>query len=91
MSDLLNSTDHLLLDRRSDSTIDISVILCLHREGILVLPTIRSLTEALYYAAAEGVRCELIIVLDAVDVSTRECLSKSELWLLRDGVVCERV
>lgn len=43
---------------------DISVIVNLHDEGILCYPTLRSVAEAISKAQANGINCELLVVVD---------------------------
>jgi glycosyltransferase involved in cell wall biosynthesis len=55
-------------------TVDISIVLNLHREGKYLLRTLRSLQEASDFARAEGLKLELIAVLDLADELTKRLL-----------------
>ncbi len=59
--------------------IDVSLILCLHREGKYLLRTLRSLKEAASFAHAGGLQVELIVVLDRADELTRKILLEFDL------------
>jgi glycosyltransferase involved in cell wall biosynthesis len=54
------------------SSIDISVILNLHSEGILAHPTMLSVREAVKYAKHAGIEVEVLVVVDSPDNSTQE-------------------
>lgn len=60
------------------SGIDISLILTLHREGKYLLRALRSLKEAAEYAQAQGLKVELIAVLDRADELTKRILVESD-------------
>jgi glycosyltransferase involved in cell wall biosynthesis len=65
------------------SEIDISIILTGHREKVLAGPTALSAREAITYATTQlGLSCEVILVLDRADATTRDIL----LGGLGDGV-----
>lgn len=49
----------------------LSIVLCLHGEGELLAPTLRSLAEAARFAQADGLTLELVAVLDRADPATR--------------------
>lgn len=55
---------------------DLSIVLCLHREGELVAPTLRSLAEAARFAQADGLTLELISVFDRADPATCEAYQR---------------
>jgi glycosyltransferase involved in cell wall biosynthesis len=50
---------------------DLTIALCLHREGGLLAPTLRSLAEAARFCLAAGLRVELVVVFDRADDATR--------------------
>jgi glycosyltransferase involved in cell wall biosynthesis len=52
----------------------LSVVLCLHREGLVAVGTLRSIRSQLLQLEAAGVRAELVAVLDRPDTLTREVL-----------------
>lgn len=56
---------------------DLSIILPLHREGLLLGPTIHSLAEAIAQARGGGVQVELIAVLDRADTLTEAVLHQA--------------
>lgn len=58
------------------SGVDLSIVLNLHREGKYLLRTLRSLKEASDYARSEGLKIELIAVLDRADAFTRSILAE---------------
>ncbi len=55
--------------------IDVTVILNAHREGLLAHRSLASIRRAVAAAEAQGVRCEVLAVLDAADDATRACLA----------------
>lgn len=57
--------------------IDISVIITAHREGLISSQSARSAEEAIAAAAAVGLRCETIVVLDNADELTRSILQSA--------------
>lgn len=57
----------------------ISVVLNLHREGVYLPRTLRSLHEACAYAEADGLSVEIVAVLDRPDAATRYGLEQSSL------------
>lgn len=57
-----------------EHALDLSVVLCLHREGSLLPATLQSLREAIFFARADGIRIELVAVLDDPDAITRAML-----------------
>ena len=56
-------------------TIDVSLVLTLHREGPLLRRTLDSLDEAARFATFLGITTELIAVLDRADGATRAALA----------------
>lgn len=54
-----------------NGNIDITVVITAHREGPLLLHTLRSARVAITTAEAEGHRCELLLILDRPDEETR--------------------
>ncbi|MEI2302400.1 glycosyltransferase family 2 protein [Ensifer sp. MJa1] len=58
--------------------IEISVILNLHREGLLSAATISSIEDAIDNANANGIKSEVICVLDRCDDQTQEVASAAE-------------
>jgi glycosyltransferase involved in cell wall biosynthesis len=56
------------------ATIDVSLVLALHREAPLLQRTLLSLREAAQYARAEGIGIELVATLDRADALTRQVL-----------------
>ena len=66
---------------------DLSIILPLHREGLLLGPTIHSLAEAIATARDGGVQTELIAVLDRADRLTEAVLHQA----LQDGALDARI
>jgi glycosyltransferase involved in cell wall biosynthesis len=69
--------------------IDVSLILCLHREGKYLLRTLRSLKEAASFARAEGIRTELIAVLDRADGLTRTIVHEFDLEAFDNSEILE--
>lgn len=65
-------------------SIEVSVILNLHREGLLSTGTIRSIEDAVENARANSVRSEVICVLDRCDEQTHEianaAAARNEGW-----------
>jgi glycosyltransferase involved in cell wall biosynthesis len=57
-----------------EGTIDLSIVLCLHREGSLLIATLQSLQEAIFFARADGINVELVGVLDDPDALTKAAL-----------------
>jgi glycosyltransferase involved in cell wall biosynthesis len=53
-------------------TCDISVVVNAHREGLLLLPSLRSAAASIEQAEKLGLRCELVVALDRPDDLTRE-------------------
>jgi glycosyltransferase involved in cell wall biosynthesis len=51
--------------------VDITALITLHREGCLAQPTLRSLQHAADHARAEGLKIEILVVLDKADPETR--------------------
>ncbi|MBB3005778.1 glycosyltransferase [Cupriavidus alkaliphilus] len=58
-------------------TVDISCIVTLHHEGILAHKTLASIGRAMYFAAANGARTELLLVADRADGETLQYLQRS--------------
>jgi len=56
--------------------IDASVVLNLHREGVFLKRTLRSIDLAVAYARERGLRIELVAVLDRADQLTRQVLAE---------------
>lgn len=56
---------------------DITVILNAHREGILAGPSVTSARAAIARAEAEGLKVEMIAVLDRSDATTTACLRQA--------------
>lgn len=54
---------------------DITIVLNAHREGPLLAPTLRSLTDTALHAATRGLSVELVAVLDSPDPATRAALA----------------
>lgn len=57
---------------------DISVVINAHREGLLLLPSLRSAAESVACAERFGLRCELIMTLDRSDELTLQMASHAE-------------
>ena len=53
-------------------TASVAVVLTAHREGLLAVPTLRSLDRALQVAAAANISVEVLISLDKADKLTRD-------------------
>ncbi len=51
-------------------SVDISIVMNAHREGLLLLPSIQSAKQSIANAERHGLRCELIVVLDKPDELT---------------------
>ena len=51
---------------------DVSVVINAHREGLLLLPSIRSAQQAIEHASRWGLRCELLVAMDKPDSLTSE-------------------
>lgn len=52
------------------SLVDISIIVNGHREGLVLLPSLKSASRTIQHAFGQGIRCEVIIVLDRPDELT---------------------
>ncbi|MBV9234245.1 MAG: glycosyltransferase family 2 protein [Xanthobacteraceae bacterium] len=57
-----------------EGTLDLSIILCLHREGSLLTATLQSLRDAIFFTRADGLNVELVGVLDDPDALTKAAL-----------------
>ena len=57
---------------------NITIVLNAHREGTLLSPTLRSLTDTALHAATKGLATELVAVLDSPDATTRAVLEDFE-------------
>lgn len=55
----------------SNSPPDVSVIITAHREGLLAHRTLQSVRSATRHAEADGVACEILVILDRPDEETR--------------------
>lgn len=56
---------------------DLSIILPLHREGLLLGPSLASLAEAIVVARAGGIATEIVAVLDRADRLTEAALAQA--------------
>ena len=63
----------------SANEMDVSVVLNMHREALLLVPTLRSLEECAEEARRSGLRTELIAVFDCADEATREAFRSQPL------------
>lgn len=70
-------------------TIDVSTVVTLHREGKYLGRTLRSLSEAAEFAGLQGVRTELVAVLDRSDDTTRSVLKSADLSAFKAMQVLE--
>lgn len=59
--------------------IDVSVVLNMHREALMLEPTLRSLQQCAEEAVAAGIVVELVAVFDCADDATREVFRSVEL------------
>lgn len=59
------------------TAIDISVVLTAHREGVLSGVTARSARDAIAHAAAAGLTCEVVLVLDRASQATAAVLESA--------------
>ena len=59
--------------------IDVSIVLNMHREALLLVPTLRSLEQCAYEAKNAGITVELIAVFDRSDASTRDVFRSYDL------------
>lgn len=57
---------------------DISVVVNAHREGLLLLPSLRSAATCIEHAEKLGLRCELVVALDRPDDATLEMAAHAE-------------
>lgn len=69
--------------------IDVSTVVTLHREGKYLARTLRSLSEAAAFAGQQGVRTELVAVLDRSDDTTRAVLAGADLSAFQAHQVLE--
>lgn len=60
----------------------VTCILNLHREGEIVIPTLRSIERMIDYAQHQGLKCELVIILDNSDSTTRRIVTKAQSDIL---------
>ncbi|GEO98926.1 glycosyltransferase family A protein [Methylobacterium haplocladii] len=58
-------------------SVDVSLIVNLHREGELCLPSIESARSAIETARGAGLTCELVLMLDSCDAPTREAAERT--------------
>jgi len=65
-------------ERAQCTSIDVSIVLTLHREAIFLARTLRSLAEASSYARNSGITVELVAVLDRADAQTKSALTTSD-------------
>lgn len=68
--------------REDNADIQVSCILNLHREGEIVIPTLRSISRMIDYSQQQGITCELIIILDRADQKTRGLIQKAKSEIL---------
>lgn len=63
-----------------------SVIVNAHREGLIAVPTLRSLARSIEYADSRGYKIDVVLCLDRVDSLTREIIEGCALsgWQLFD-------
>lgn len=54
--------------------IDVTTIITAHREGLIAAQSARSALEAVAEAEANGLTCEIVVVLDRADAPTAGCL-----------------
>lgn len=71
----LHSFDIMGNQVKSNTTINVSLIVNVHREQKFIARTFRSLADAISHASINGIICELIIVLDASDAATKNAVS----------------
>ena len=62
----------------SPNPIDVSVVLNAHREAPFLPRTLKSLDEAVRYARAFGITCELVVIEDRPDEATREIFRRRD-------------
>lgn len=67
---------------KSNTTIDVSLIVNVHREQKFIARTFRSLADAISHASINDINCEVIIVLDASDAATTKAVSSWKSILL---------
>lgn len=61
------------------NAVDVSVVLNLHREALLLAPTLRSLQQCAREAREKGINVELVAVFDRSDYMTHEAFRSVEL------------
>ena len=62
----------------SPDSVDVSVVLLAHREGILIHRTLRSVLRAVDFARDRGFSCEVIVVLDQADSATAQYFARQD-------------
>ncbi len=67
-----------LLSGQNRTSIDVSVILNIHREAHFITRTLLSLSEAASFAWSAGITTELVIVMDRSDALTRSVAKNAE-------------
>jgi glycosyltransferase involved in cell wall biosynthesis len=72
----LFANNSLIKDRQIDKQYSVSVIMNIHREGVLLNATLNSLERMLSYSTEFNLKLELLLVLDDSDDQTKEIISK---------------
>jgi glycosyltransferase involved in cell wall biosynthesis len=72
ISDLPSVLEASTVESLSSPKIDVSIVLNAHREAAFLPRTLDSLDEAVRYAQAYGITCELVVIEDRSDEATRE-------------------
>ncbi len=62
---------------------DVTVVLTGHREGLLIHRTLRSILRAIDFAVQQGLRCEIVAVLDRPDQVTADYFERVNVPVLR--------
>lgn len=55
-------------------SVDITAVLATHREGRMLVPTLRSILDSVRDAEADGIRVQVVVVEDRIDEETRRVL-----------------
>lgn len=71
------------------SSINISVVLNVHRESLYLGPTLRSLHACAKQASDASITTELVVVLDDSDARTRAVVDQADLSPFQQVIVCD--
>lgn len=70
-----NASDNSVVQTLRVKNVDVSCVLNVHREGLVLIPTLRSISRMLQHSKKRSISCELIIVLDNSDIDTENVIS----------------